>query len=132
MSRTALGLAFGAVIALGIVVFGLVPLWWIARSRRRRTTGAPPVDHTVAFEGFPAGTVVYREGEREHRFAWELGAPGHAVCWVYVPSEARWPDELPWAVGRREDVLERVAAAVKRRAGASRWEMGEEVIGFFE
>lgn len=133
MSRTALGWAFGAVLALGIVVFGLVPLLWISRrARLSRAAGPSPVDYTIDIEGLPAGTVVYREGEHEHRFDWELGGPGHAVCWVYVPSEARWPGVLPWAVGRREDVLERVATAVKRRAGASRWEMGDEAIGFFE
>ena len=61
-----------------------------------------------------AGQVHYREGDHAHAFGWELGGR-EVVFIVYVPSAATWDAELPWAAGRRADVLDTVASELRRQ-----------------
>jgi hypothetical protein len=62
-----------------------------------------------------SGRVRYSEGLfRSHEFYWEFGG-GEAVVLIRVPTPAEWPAALPWAGGRRSEVLERVAAEVCRQ-----------------
>ena len=62
----------------------------------------------------PGGSATYREGERVHRFDWELGT-GDVVAIVYVPSPADWDARIPWAAGRRDEVLETLARELSRQ-----------------
>src|SRR3954466_14730408 len=127
-----MALAFGVLLGVGIVLFGLVPLWWIARGYPKR--GSVPAAFSVTIEDAgPGGDVVYREGEHEARFGWDLGARHPHIAFVYVPDEATWPEQLPWASGRREDVLERVAREVKReKCPRARIEFAADRIDFLE
>ena len=124
--------AFGGLVTLALVLFGLMPLWWIARGYPKG--GQPAVPFTVSGLGAePGGTLTYREGEHELQLDWELGPKGLTVARIYVPDEASWVGEVPWAADRREDVLDRVAAEVKRqRCAGCRWEVREDVIELFE
>lgn len=62
----------------------------------------------------PGGSVIYREGELAHSFGWDLGG-NRVLATLYVPSPAEWDSAVPWAAGRREEVLRFVAAEVRRR-----------------
>lgn len=128
-----MAIAFALLIGLGIVLFGLVPLWWIARGRSVDRSGAPAYSVTTVGSS-RGGDVVYREGEREVRFGWkDLAGRGPYVCSIYVPDEMRWPEVVPWAIGRREDILERVAREMKRqRCPGCRVEFGPDRIDVLE
>jgi hypothetical protein len=119
-------------LTLAVVLFGLVPLWWIRRGHPR--IGAEPVGFSVTPVGSTrGGDVVYREGEHELRFGWDLSASGASMAFIHVPGEERWPELVPWAIGRREDILERVAREMKRqRCPSCRVEIGPKGIEFFE
>lgn len=62
----------------------------------------------------PGGSVVYREGEHVHEFGWDLGGDGIVVT-IYVPSPEEWGTALPWAAGRRSEVLQTLAREVRRQ-----------------
>ena len=126
------GVLFLVVLTLGLVLFGLLPLWWIWRGYPKRAGSVTA--YSVAIEGSSrGGDIVYREGEHEHRFGWDLGGAGSVAATVYVPDEARWSELVPWAADRREDILERVARELKKqRAPGTRVEIGEDAIVFYE
>jgi hypothetical protein len=63
----------------------------------------------------PGGSVVYREGEHLHEFGWDLGGDDVVVVTIYVPAPEDWDTQLPWAAGRRSDVLQTVAREVRRQ-----------------
>lgn len=71
----------------------------------------PVVD--IAING-PGGRVLYREAGHEHRFDWELGAKD-VVATIYVPSPADWDARIPWAAGRRNEILATLAREVSRQ-----------------
>lgn len=80
-------------------------------------------DFSVDFESrLPGVSMRYREpGRGEHKFDGELGT-GKLVASIYAPSPAAWDRALPWAAGRREEVLQRLAAEViRRKARGSRF-----------
>lgn len=59
-----------------------------------------------------SGTVRYSEpGRGDHTFDCEFGG-GNTVLVVYAPFPQKWDAELPWAAGRRQEVLERLAHEV--------------------
>jgi len=62
----------------------------------------------------PAGGVLYREGEHAHRFDWELGAKD-VVATIYVPPPLDWDARIPWAAGRRGEILAALAREVCRQ-----------------
>lgn len=63
----------------------------------------------------PSGMVHYREGAlHSHDFYWEFSG-GDVVASVSVPNPATWDRTIPWAAGRRDEVLGRVAEALCRR-----------------
>ena len=51
-----------------------------------------------------SGVIRYREGTNMHQFDWEFGGAKVLVS-IYVPSPAEWDTRLPWAAGRRSEVL---------------------------
>ena len=62
----------------------------------------------------PAGVAHYREGTHDHAFQWELGT-GRVVIIIYIPSPDEWDARLPWAAGRRAEVLDALAREMRRR-----------------
>ena len=80
----------------------------------------------------PGGSVIYREGGHAHEFGWDLGGRD-VVMAIYVPSPADWDARLPWAAGRRQQVLDFMAREVRRRkARGCRIEMHERWIHLVE
>ena len=92
--------------------------WW---QRRYTPRIAPaPEGYVVEIGEGRGGWVVYREGERSARFAWQLaGKEGTLVSWIVVPTEKHWPGEVPWAADRRDEILERIARDVMRQKCAT-------------
>jgi hypothetical protein len=131
MSGFQLWTAFSLVLSLGVLVLGIVPLWLTIRRRGR--PGPAPVAFSVTISGGPGGSLVYEEGAQRQRFDWELAARGSVVAYVYVPTYAQWPERVPWAAERREEILDRVAAEVHRqKCPGCRWEVGEDMIYLYE
>ena len=80
-------------------------------------------DFHVDFEThLPGVSMRYREpGRGEHKFDGELQM-GKTVAVIYAPSPAAWDAALPWAAGRRQEVLQRLAQEViRRKARGSRF-----------
>jgi hypothetical protein len=59
------------------------------------------------------GTIVYTERDNVAHFEWELGG-GDVVAIISGPTPQDWNAELPWARGRRAEILMRVADDVIR------------------
>jgi hypothetical protein len=62
----------------------------------------------------PSGIARYREGTNEHDFDWEFGGRDVIVS-IYVPGAGEWDAAVPWAAGRRDEVLQRLGRAVARQ-----------------
>jgi hypothetical protein len=61
-----------------------------------------------------SGAICYAEGPRRtHEFYAELGG-GDSLLLISAPAPEEWPRVLPWAAGRRESILERIALEVVR------------------
>ena|SRR2546426_831613 len=65
-----------------------------------------------------SGSVAYYEGSGCISFYWELGG-GETVVIISVDDESTWSKQHPWAVGRRQEILERVAHEVVRQKAPS-------------
>lgn len=64
----------------------------------------------------PLVIVHYSEAGGSHDFEGEL-ATRSVILSIYVPRAEEWDQRLPWAAGRRSEIIERVARHVSRRAG---------------
>jgi hypothetical protein len=74
------------------------------------------------------GSVVYHEAGHAHSFGWDLGT-GNVLATIYVPSSTEWDATLPWAAGRREQILDVIAREVRRaKAPGSRIEIEDRWI----
>ena len=67
------------------------------------------------------GTITYREGAGSLSFDWEFSMDGADV---FVVTPEQWDAncrgrDAAWAAGRRQEILERVAAEVRRQQAAS-------------
>jgi hypothetical protein len=61
-------------------------------------------------------TIHYSEGPgRTVDFGAELGGSGDTLLIVFAPPPEFWDEQLPWAAGRRDSVLERVAREIIRQ-----------------
>jgi len=61
-----------------------------------------------------SGVAHYREGPHFQTFQWEFGG-GDVIVSIYVPGPAEWHAAVPWAAGRRDEVVHRLARAVARQ-----------------
>jgi hypothetical protein len=62
------------------------------------------------------GYARYAEAAHTHDFYWEFCGAGCVVS-ANVPSASEWPKQLPWAAGRRDEVVARVGEALCRHSG---------------
>ncbi len=66
------------------------------------------------------GFVHYTEGSQSVRFDWEYG--GHDIIGlVWGPEPAYWDSKYPWAIGRRKEIMRRIAAEVIKQRAPSCW-----------
>jgi hypothetical protein len=61
-----------------------------------------------------SGSVNYHEPSGCISFYWEFGG-GDTVAIIWIEDLAVWSSRHPWAVGRRREILERVAYKVVRQ-----------------
>ena len=52
------------------------------------------------------GDLTYSEAEHEVTFPYSWGGPDVGIA---IPSEGEWDAKLPWASGRREQILSSIA-----------------------
>ena len=72
-----------------------------------------------------SGTVQYREPGGSIPLAWEFGG-NDVVAIIYFENEAAWHARYPWTMGRRVEILQRVAAEViRQKAPGCRAEIDE-------
>jgi hypothetical protein len=63
----------------------------------------------------PAATIHYAEAAGQYAFYAEL-AGGNVLVVIYAPADdGEWARRLPWAAGRRSEVLEHIARNVARQ-----------------
>jgi hypothetical protein len=105
------------ILAVGVSGAILGNLFWVLWTRRRvPPMGPAPEGYEVTIGQGKGGWVTYSEGGQSTRFAWELAAKeGTMVSWIIVPSVKRWAEDVPWAPGRRDEILERIARDVIRQ-----------------
>jgi len=62
----------------------------------------------------PYGSVIYQEGSHSASFLWEFGG-GEIIAIIHLTPSFEWNEQLPWAAGRRDEVLERMVNDVIRQ-----------------
>jgi hypothetical protein len=67
------------------------------------------------------GSINYTENEQALRLDWEFATDG---AYIFVPTPEQWDgywrsNDIEWAAGRRQEILERVAEAVRREKAQS-------------
>jgi hypothetical protein len=71
-------------------------------------------DWTVEFESRGrAGNIHYTEGSNVITFYYEFG--GTVVAIIWPPEKQVWDRKFPWAVGRRNEIIERVIQETLRQ-----------------
>ncbi len=129
MSTSDLGIVGLSVVLLAAVIIMVLIL--IVRGLRRKSGASPqampavksrPVakatksgsDKVQIESSGRAGSINYAEGGNKLKLYWEFGG-GDAIVTVWAPSEEKWDAEVPWAKGRRKELLEMIAADVVRQ-----------------
>jgi hypothetical protein len=67
------------------------------------------------------GSINYTENEQALRLDWEFAMDG---AYIFVPTPELWDaywqgNNIQWAAGRRQEILERVAEEVRRQKAQS-------------
>ena len=67
------------------------------------------------------GSINYTENEQALRLDWEFAMDG---AYIFVPRPEQWDaywqsNNIQWAAGRRQEILERVAAGVRQQQAQS-------------
>ena len=61
------------------------------------------------------GGIVYREPGGEYSTWWEFGAGAGVLAFIAVTDPQRWDRQIPWASGRRDEILLRIASEIIRQ-----------------
>lgn len=116
-------------------LFGIVFVAVLLHQHLTRPRYAPlpaPTDYSVSMHGGQAGSVRYSDDSGSHEFGWEIGGSGGVAIYISVPSPKEWGIQLPWAAGRRDEVLARIAHEVHRQqCRECGWEITETDIVMF-
>jgi hypothetical protein len=62
-----------------------------------------------------SGNIFYEEGSQCFDFYWEFGGAPGIVLIIWSPEPSDWDEKIPWASGRRDEILNRVAQEVIRQ-----------------
>ena len=69
------------------------------------------------------GIIRYQEDQNEIRFDWEYSG-GSTVVLIWGPKEEKWNETYQWAIGRRQQVYERVAqSAILQKAPTCKYSL---------
>jgi hypothetical protein len=120
-------------IAYGLIALARLRERWMSRLRSLGAHLPPPQGYDVTIEtpGGRAGWIEYGEHGERCRFGWELLGGGRSVLYVMVPGPEQWDSDVPWARGRRQQILARVAEeVVRQKCPSCRWELDDEQISF--
>jgi hypothetical protein len=60
------------------------------------------------------GSIIYHEGPWAASFYWEFGGGG-VIAIIHGGRPLGWNESYPWAIDRRDDILERVVKEVIRQ-----------------
>ena len=60
-----------------------------------------------------AGYIYYKEKGNVIRFDYEIG--GSVLALIWPPDKQIWETKCPWAIGRRQEIIERVKKEVLRQ-----------------
>ena len=95
-----------------IILLIIIVPWYTSRRRRE-----PRPYEVEIIQNGPGGQLLYAEGGRVLAFNWEFCAEGAAIS---VPPPQEWDrccekDKSGWAIGRRMEILERIAQEMRRR-----------------
>lgn len=84
------------------------------RKNASESSGAPKGDGVHVITHGRDGEILYVEQGNTCRFYWEfLG--GDALVGVTFPKKDQWDTAIPWATGRQEEIMKKVAAEVVRK-----------------
>lgn len=118
------GALFGVVFVAGLLLQHL--------TRPRYEPLPAPTDYSVSISGGRAGYLSYSDDSGSHEFGWEIGGSNDVVVFILVPSPEEWVTQLPWASGRRDEVLDRIAREVHRQqCRGCGWEITDSDIIMF-
>jgi hypothetical protein len=99
---------------------------WTRRLLSILPTPRQPFAVTIEAPGGRGGSLDYREDAGGGRFGWEVEGIRRSVLRVTAPGAAAWDRELPWAAGRRQQILARVAEEmVRQKCPGYRWEIDD-------
>jgi hypothetical protein len=71
-----------------------------------------PHSEVIISQRFRGGTLVYREGDHEVSFDWELCGTAAVIIWG--TKKRIWDVSHPWAAGRQSEIYDFVAKEVIR------------------
>jgi hypothetical protein len=73
-----------------------------------------------------SGSVIYHETAKSISFYWEFGG-GDTVAIIWVEDLAVWRARYPWAIKRRQEIIERVAhEVIRQKASTCRAEFDDQ------
>ena len=82
--------------------------------RRSASSSAPKGDGVHVITHGRDGEVLYIEKGNTGRFYWEF-LVGDAIIGVAFPKKEQWDTAIPWAAGRQEEIMQKVAREVVRQ-----------------
>ncbi len=65
-------------------------------------------------ENGPSGNILYFEKGQTLKLYWEFGGADTLVT-IWAPSEENWNAQVPWASGRRTEVLNFIAEEARKQ-----------------
>lgn len=78
------------------------------------TTKPPGAWRVEIRENGRCGSIDYLEGADAISFYWEF-CGGDTVASIAIGDTSEWDTRHPWATGRRQQIMERIAAEVVRQ-----------------
>lgn len=85
-----------------------------SEKRNSAASSAPKGDGVHVVKRGRDGEVLYIENGNTGRFYWEfLG--GDAIIGVTFPKKDQWDTAIPWAAGRQDEIMQKVAKEVVRK-----------------
>jgi hypothetical protein len=85
------------------------------RNNAAASPGAPKGDGVHVITRGRDGEILYIEKGNTCRFYWEFLGGGDAIAWVSFPKKDQWDTAIPWAAGRQEEIMKKVAKEVVRK-----------------